>query len=510
MADEPLRPGQAARPPAADELLVRAPIVRAYDLGDATTLVGPDGTARRFEADSAALLRAVLESLSAPRTRTALAAEIAVLAGGDPGAILDELIALLLAMGAIVRVTAPAGTATASSGPLRRLVLGISGAVAAVDSPALVRALHARRFDVWAMATSSARQFIGLAGLESITHRKVYSHIGQRDRDLPVPHVGLAEWADVVVICPATATTLARIATGDCSDLVSAVAIATRAPVVIVPSMNEAMYRSPSVQRNLAQLREDGFAIVHPALGVEVAHAPAARRAMLGPAPPGRVVAELVDLIVATATMRSNPAARAEPEIDWERLYADTPAELLPWFTETLDDDVAAAIGRLLPGARGHRALDLGTGLGSAAIGLARRGFDVVATDVAASALLRARGRAGELPIAWVLDDALDSHLWGEFDLVHDRACLHCLPRARWDTYVTTVARLTRPGGWLLLKGHDAEAAARHGTQALDPGELARRFGPAFQLVETHDSSLPGRAQPAPGGLLAILRRLAA
>src|SRR5678816_2580275 len=103
-----------------------------------------------------------------------------------------------------------------------------------------------------------------------------------------------AEWADLVVVCPASATTVSRIATGDCSDLVAAIVAATRAPVVVVPSMNDAMYGSPAVAANLQTLRDHGRYVVHPALGVEVAHRPHARTAMLGPAPPAGAVLDIV------------------------------------------------------------------------------------------------------------------------------------------------------------------------------------------------------------------------
>lgn len=106
-------------------------------------------------------------------------------------------------------------------------------------------------------------------------------------------------WAHAIVVYPATATTLSRLARGDCSTVVSALAISARAPVILVPAMNEAMLLAKSVQRNLAQLRDDGFVIMHPSRGYEVAEDPATRAPAFGAAPPLQAVVDVVDAVVA-------------------------------------------------------------------------------------------------------------------------------------------------------------------------------------------------------------------
>jgi hypothetical protein len=294
----------------------------------------------------------------------------------------------------------------------------------------------------------------------------------QRDKRVPVPHVNLAEWAELVVVCPASATTIARIATGDCSDLVSAIVAATRAPVLIVPSMNDAMYASAAVQDNLELLREHGRWLVHPALGVEVAHPPEDRRAMIGPAPPAAAVLDIVrhalTELVPRPRLPQDPAA-------WERLWATTPDDQLPWHAEelppALDDALAARRGRLV---------DLGTGGGTIAIAAARRGFQVTATDIAPTALARARDRAGELPILFVLDDVAAPRLAGPFDVAVDCGVLHCLPRTRWPAYAAAVTALIRPGGALLLVAH--QPGGELGTTAVTADELGALL-PDFTLL---------------------------
>ncbi|HET7500434.1 MAG TPA: flavoprotein [Kofleriaceae bacterium] len=283
MTDEPLR--------------VRAAVVRIVDHGDATTVIGPSAT-RRFDGDSAQLLRAVLELHTHPIGRTQLMRELARRAGAPPeqlpgqppGRPIDELVDLLVAEGVLVPAREPPPPALGR----RRVVLGISGAISAIDAPAVIRGLLGAGCDVRVAMTRDATRMVSRAALDALTHHAVWTGLWPRDPSLPVPHVSLAEWAELVVVCPATATTLSRIATGDCSDLVAAIVAATRAPVIIVPSMNDAMYASPAVQANLATLRSHGRHVVHPALGIEVAHPPHARVPLLGPAPPASAVLDII------------------------------------------------------------------------------------------------------------------------------------------------------------------------------------------------------------------------
>jgi phosphopantothenoylcysteine decarboxylase/phosphopantothenate--cysteine ligase len=161
-----------------------------------------------------------------------------------------------------------------------------------------VRLLLERGYDLRIMMTRTARRFVRTEALEALTHRKVYRGLWDRDAECPVPHINLAEWAGAVLIYPATATTVSRIARGDCSDLVAAVALATAAPVLLATSMNAGLSTSPPVRRNLEQLRSDGFAFVEPALGMALASQPERRNPILGPAPPPRVVADLLELML--------------------------------------------------------------------------------------------------------------------------------------------------------------------------------------------------------------------
>ena len=130
--------------------------------------------------------------------------------------------------------------------------------------------------------------------------------------------------------------------------------------------MNGAMYRSASVQRNLEQLRQDGFHVVQPRFGHEVATAPQARTALFGAAHPAQEIAQVIELVWKGAV-----APRRVPDVEpWERQYASTPLEQLPWFTAELDGDLAAALAVpaapavMEPRAGAGRLLDIGTGPG--------------------------------------------------------------------------------------------------------------------------------------------------
>ncbi len=450
---------------------MRAAVVRIFDRGETTTVIGPT-VVRSFAGDSAALVRAVLEIHGRPVTRGELFAELAARSGAEvPASPIDELLALLVQDGVLVP---PRDLAPARVGAPRRVVLGISGAIAAVDAPAVIRGLQAIGCEVRVALTPTARRFVTVEALEALTHHAVWRGSWQRDAHVPVPHINLAEWAELVLISPASATTLARIATGDCSELVAAMVCATRAPVVVVPSMNDAMYESPAVQHNLETLRAHGRWVVHPALGIEVADRPEDRRAMLGPAPPAAAVIDIVRHLLGELAPRARLPRDAR---SWERLWSTTPAEQLPWHADAIDPPIAAALDALARPNR--RLLDLGTGAGTIAIAAARRGFRVTATDIAPSALGRARAGAGELPILFVLDDVTASRVEGPYEVAVDCGLLHCLPRTAWPAYAAAVTTLVPPGGALLLVAHETTAMA---TEPVTPDDLAALL-PAFALV---------------------------
>ena len=280
-------------------MFARARFVRIYEHRDEVVVLGDDGALRKFEGPSGELARAVLDALARPRSRKELLATLGKRWDTTASAkVIDDLLAVLVAAGAIVETTKPRPEKKKNVAR-GKILVAISGGIAAAYAPALVEILIARGFAVRVAATTNALRFVQPLALEAMTHERVVAQPWPDDPKRPVPHIELARWADLVVVHPATATTLSRIATGDCSDVVSAVAITTRAPVLLVPAMNEAMLTAPSIARNLETLRNDGFHLAHPSLGFEVADEPAARKPSLGGAPPVVAVADLAGAILA-------------------------------------------------------------------------------------------------------------------------------------------------------------------------------------------------------------------
>ncbi|TMA01123.1 MAG: class I SAM-dependent methyltransferase, partial [Methanobacteriota archaeon] len=149
----------------------------------------------------------------------------------------------------------------------------------------------------------------------------------------------------------------------------------------------------------------------------------------------------------------SGPPGATGPTGDWETLYATSDVATLPWYNPALDTDIERALKahRL----RSGRILDLGTGPATQAMNLAKRGFDVLATDISSSAIAKAKAaaKAAGLSIEFRVDNVLKSTLEANLvDAIMDRGVFHVLPKDKRPIYVRTVHRVLRPGGWLFLK----------------------------------------------------------
>ena len=147
----------------------------------------------------------------------------------------------------------------------RHIVLGITGGVAAYKAAYLARRLVEHGAEVRVVMTRSASNFVGPQTLAAITGTQpVVDLFGDEDVS---PHTSLARWADSIVIAPATAATISRLATGLSEDPVSAIVLASTVPVVVAPAMHTEMWEHAATQRNIATLVQDGYIIVGPDSG---------------------------------------------------------------------------------------------------------------------------------------------------------------------------------------------------------------------------------------------------
>lgn len=149
----------------------------------------------------------------------------------------------------------------------RRIVLGITGSIAAYKSAELARYMITRGYEVRVVMTDSATQFITPLTFESITGQPVTHSFWNETQPGAIGHIALADWADVVLVAPASADFLAKLAHGFADCPLLALALATKAPIVVAPAMNVNMFTNSQTQANISHLRDRGVEFVDPDSG---------------------------------------------------------------------------------------------------------------------------------------------------------------------------------------------------------------------------------------------------
>lgn len=149
----------------------------------------------------------------------------------------------------------------------KTIVLGVTGSIAAYKAADLASKLTQRGLTVDVVLTRAAMEFVSELTFRSITHRPVVTDMFDPASEFSVEHVALAERADVVVVAPATANTIAKLAAGIADEMLTCTVLATRSPVVVAPAMDAGMYDNAVTQENLDKLRSRGFVIVGPGHG---------------------------------------------------------------------------------------------------------------------------------------------------------------------------------------------------------------------------------------------------
>ena len=149
----------------------------------------------------------------------------------------------------------------------KQVVLGVSGGIAAYKSAELIRRLRDAGAEVRVVMTNAAREFITPLTLQALSGHPVHGDLLDPAAEAAMGHIELARWADLVLIAPATADMMARLAQGRGDDLLTTLVLATDAPVAIAPAMNQAMWRDPATQHNLALLLERDVKVFGPGDG---------------------------------------------------------------------------------------------------------------------------------------------------------------------------------------------------------------------------------------------------
>jgi phosphopantothenoylcysteine decarboxylase / phosphopantothenate---cysteine ligase len=149
----------------------------------------------------------------------------------------------------------------------KRILLGVTGGIAAYKSPDLVRRLRERGAEVQVVMTRSAGEFITPTTFQAVSGRPVRMDLWDPAAEAAMGHIELARWADLVIIAPATADFLARLAAGHADDLLTTLCLATEAPVAVAPSMNRVMWGNPATQANVLTLTQRRVSILGPGAG---------------------------------------------------------------------------------------------------------------------------------------------------------------------------------------------------------------------------------------------------
>ena len=172
----------------------------------------------------------------------------------------------------------------------KRILLGITGGIAAYKSAELVRRLRDHGAEIRVVMTPAATEFITPLTLQALSGNPVHTDLLDHAAEAAMGHIELARWADAVVIAPATANFIARLSNGLADDLLSTLCLATAAPLLVAPAMNRQMWQNPATQENIARLQARGVTLLGPASGAQAC----------GEMGPGRLIdpEELVQTII--------------------------------------------------------------------------------------------------------------------------------------------------------------------------------------------------------------------
>ena len=149
----------------------------------------------------------------------------------------------------------------------KKIILGVTGGIAAYKAPDLVRRLRERGAEVQVVMTASAHEFVTETSLQAVSGRTVRDNLWDKQAEAAMGHIELARWADMILIAPITAEVMSRLAAGGAGDLLTTMCLAATAPIVVAPAMNHVMWLSDAVQTNKKTLENRGVSFLGPEVG---------------------------------------------------------------------------------------------------------------------------------------------------------------------------------------------------------------------------------------------------
>jgi SAM-dependent methyltransferase len=193
---------------------------------------------------------------------------------------------------------------------------------------------------------------------------------------------------------------------------------------------------------------------------------------------------------------------------DWEKLYKSQSVETMPWYNENFDSDLEMELDeRKIIANGGRKFLDLGTGPATQAIWLAKRGFNVVGSDLSDAAINRARKiYASEKNVNFIVDDILNTKLESnEFDYVFDRGCFHVLvPRDRKE-YINKIKQILKDNGILFLKCFSDKEPMQEGPYKFSQDEIRALFSESFRIDSIKETVYQGTLDPFPKAFFVVM-----
>jgi phosphopantothenoylcysteine decarboxylase/phosphopantothenate--cysteine ligase len=149
----------------------------------------------------------------------------------------------------------------------KHIILGVTASIAIYKACDIIRRFREQDFSVTVVMTQEAEELIRPIVFQSLSGNKVYRGLFEEPETWEIEHVALAQKADIVLVAPATANINAKLASGICDDLLTCLILATEAPVLIAPAMNEKMYQNKITQENIKKLKSLGYRFIGPRVG---------------------------------------------------------------------------------------------------------------------------------------------------------------------------------------------------------------------------------------------------